>query len=81
MIDERRLNERLVALNIDEVSCGREVFGCFGKSVGSSWVLGGSHGHFGTKSLRGFLDPSVIGGDYDLGEILALADLLVNMLQ
>ena len=81
LVDEGGVDERLVALDIDEVGGGGKLGGGLGNAIGAGGMLGGSHCDVGAEGFGGFFDALVIGGNDDFVELLTLLGALEDVLE
>ena len=74
-----RIDEGLVALNVDEDIAG---FMCrhFGNTLGAGAMVGASHSGFAGKGLHGVNNALIVGGDQDPVDGLRELSLFINSL-
>ena len=69
LVDEGGVDQRLVALDVENVGGSGDLGNCFSEAVGAGWVVGGGHYSLSTEGFDCLEDPLIIGGDEDVRKI------------
>ena len=80
-VDRGRIDQRLVALNVDDQPRLGMSRGDLRHAIGAREMIGARHRHLRPEAPRFGVDALVVGGDHDARKVPRHGNTLVNMLQ